>query len=134
MKEANPENFSPIPLFLQILWHFEFFRKPLIFCFRQFSWTEGTFFRFSCSCEHWTVCFLMIYPECFEKLRKPDISVCLGKFYGCPKIWKNAKIQSKKHNFEDFWILKVLFQGNVYFKVSHQWEPESTLGRLYKDI
>ena len=33
LKEANPENFSPIPLSVQTLWHVEIFRKPLIFWF-----------------------------------------------------------------------------------------------------
>ena len=77
LKEANPDNFSPILLSVHILQHFEFFRKPLIFQFSAIFLNLRTIFWISCSCKHWTVCLIMICPDSFEKLRKPDIQVCL---------------------------------------------------------
>ena len=51
---------------------------------------------------------------------------------GVQKSEKMPKFNQKSTILKIFWIFEVLFQGNGYFKVSHQWEPESNLGRLYK--
>ena len=65
LRGANPENFSSIPLFVQILQPFEYFRVHLFFGFRGFSQFWEAIFRNS---------------QIYKALKDIPLNICLDYY------------------------------------------------------
>ena len=109
LREASPENFSSISLFVQILWPFEYFRVHLIFRVLQIFSILGSNHQKFLNLQNFGRQSLKYMPSSYKKQFRTQTFKNMRFFCGCSKISKRLETQPKKLNINFFLILQNVF-------------------------
>ena len=92
---------------------------------------KDLFWIFLCSCEHWTVVSSWHFQKALRNWENQTFRFAWEYLTGVQISEKMPKFNQKSRILKIFGFLKCYFWVMAISKF-HQWEPESTLGRLYK--